>query len=61
MLKVGAGNCLVSVAFEILPSFLPFGTFQVGPPDLRKACKKHSIAKFKLLNQYQIVLYDNYD
>lgn len=33
MLNVGKGNCLVSVAFEILPSFLPFGTCQVGPPD----------------------------
>jgi hypothetical protein len=33
MLKVGAGNCLVSAAFEILPSFLPFGTSQLGPPD----------------------------
>ena len=33
MLKTGAGNCLVSPAFEILPSFLPFGTCQVGPPD----------------------------
>lgn len=33
MLKVGAGNCLVSVASDVLPSFLPFGTFQLGPPD----------------------------
>jgi hypothetical protein len=35
-LKVGAGNCLVSLAMEILPSFLPFGTSQVGTPDQEK-------------------------
>lgn len=35
MLKVGAGNCLVSVAFDVLPSFLPFGTSQFGPPDCK--------------------------
>lgn len=33
MLKVGAGSCRVSVAFDTLPSFLPFCTSQLGPPD----------------------------
>ena len=33
MLKVGAGSCLVSIDFDTLPSFLPFGTSHVGPPD----------------------------
>ena len=33
MLKVGAGHCMVSLAFEILPSILPFGTSQEGPPE----------------------------
>lgn len=36
MLKVGAGSCLVSIAFDILPSFLPFGTSHVGPPDYNR-------------------------
>lgn len=35
MLNVGAGNCLVSLALDVLPSFLPFGTFHLGPPDCR--------------------------
>lgn len=32
MLKVGAGSWLVSLALDILPSFLPLGTSQDGPP-----------------------------
>lgn len=36
MLKVGNGNCNESLAFEILPSFLPLGTSQLGPPDYYK-------------------------
>ena len=39
MLKVGAGNCLVSLAMEILPSFLPFGTSQVGTPTKKNTHK----------------------
>lgn len=31
-LKAGEGNRAVSLALDILPSFLPFGTSQVGPP-----------------------------
>lgn len=51
MLKVGAGNCLVSVASDVLPSFLPFGTFQLGPPDCRinytiRKCMKFSLRKY---------------
>lgn len=33
MLKVGAGILAMSLALETLPSFLPFGTDQYGPPD----------------------------
>lgn len=33
MLKVGAGNSIVSLAFDVLPSFLPLGTSHEGPPD----------------------------
>jgi len=33
MLKDGDGNCIVSLALDILPSFLPLGTSQPGPPD----------------------------
>jgi hypothetical protein len=35
MLKVGDGNCIVSLALDILPSFLPLGTSQPGPPDCK--------------------------
>lgn len=35
MLKLGDGNCIVSLAFDILPSFLPLGTSHVGPPDYK--------------------------
>jgi hypothetical protein len=35
MLNVGAGNCLVSMALDVLPSFLPLGTSHLGPPDCR--------------------------
>ena len=34
-MKVGAGNLIVSLAFDVLPSFLPFGTSQLGPPDYK--------------------------
>lgn len=33
MLKVGAGKLVVSLALDVLPSFLPLDTSQVGPPD----------------------------
>jgi hypothetical protein len=33
MLKEGEGNRVVSLALDVLPSFLPFGTSHVGPPD----------------------------
>ena len=32
MLKVGDGKFAVSLALDTLPSFLPFGTYQYGPP-----------------------------
>lgn len=35
MLNVGAGNCLVSLALDVRPSFLPLGTSHLGPPDCR--------------------------
>jgi len=34
-LKVGPGNFMVSLALDVLPSFLPLGTSHVGPPDCR--------------------------
>nr|AFK43391.1 unknown [Lotus japonicus] len=37
MLKVGAGNCVVSLAWDFIPSFLPLGTSQLGPPDRNTA------------------------
>lgn len=30
---------MVSLAFDVLPSFLPFGTSQVGPPDCLNSAK----------------------
>lgn len=42
MLKVGAGNCTVSLALDVLPSFLPLGTSQVGPPDCEIKSNKQS-------------------
>lgn len=33
MLEDGAGRFTVSFDLDILPSFLPFTTLQLGPPD----------------------------
>lgn len=35
VLKDGAGKFTVSLALDTLPSFLPFSTFQYGPPDYK--------------------------
>lgn len=35
MLNVGAGRFMVSLALDVLPSFLPLGTSHLGPPDCR--------------------------
>lgn len=54
MLKVGAGNCLVSVARDVLPSFLPFGTFQLGPPDYRI---NYTIRKCKHFFFFEVIIF----
>lgn len=46
MLNNGDGNVVVSLALDILPSFLPLGTSQVGPPD----CKSCSVIRSERLN-----------
>lgn len=50
MLKVGAGSCLVSIAFDTLPSFLPFGTSHVGPPDYQNIHTNELYGLLELLN-----------
>lgn len=52
MLKVGAGSWLVSLALDILPSFLPLGTSQDGPPayiTITPNIETHSLVHIKAL------------
>jgi hypothetical protein len=62
MLKVGAGKpdiVIVSLSFDVLPSFLPLGTFQLGPPAYKsnssifqhiKKCKIIDLKRYSFLS-----------
>lgn len=56
MLKVGAGNCLVSLAIDVLPSFLPLGTSQVGPPDWNRSIRRRQEMELISALRWSIVL-----